>query len=100
MTGQSLTGNPMPVSNVMTNFGWEYVWHCHLLGHEENDMMRPLIMRKRAVADFDGDFKTDISVWRPGNGYWYILRSSDGGMTTTQWGGSYFNDVPVPPSSY
>ena len=29
------------ISNVMTNFGWEYVWHCHLLGHEENDMMRP-----------------------------------------------------------
>ncbi len=31
-------------SNVMTNFGWEYVWHCHLLGHEENDMMRPMSM--------------------------------------------------------
>jgi FtsP/CotA-like multicopper oxidase with cupredoxin domain len=30
--------------NIMTNFGWEYVWHCHLLGHEENDMMRPMIM--------------------------------------------------------
>ncbi len=29
--------------NVMTNFGWEYVWHCHLLGHEENDMMRPIV---------------------------------------------------------
>ena len=28
----------------MYNFGWEYVWHCHLLGHEENDMMRPLVM--------------------------------------------------------
>jgi hypothetical protein len=27
----------------MTNFGWEYVWHCHLLGHEENDMMRPFV---------------------------------------------------------
>jgi len=26
----------------MTNFGHEYVWHCHILGHEENDMMRPL----------------------------------------------------------
>lgn len=37
------TGNPMVVSNVMANFGWEYVWHCHLLGHEENDMMRPLV---------------------------------------------------------
>jgi FtsP/CotA-like multicopper oxidase with cupredoxin domain len=31
------------ITNVVTNFGWEYVWHCHLLGHEENDMMRPLI---------------------------------------------------------
>jgi FtsP/CotA-like multicopper oxidase with cupredoxin domain len=29
------------VTNVMTDYGWEYVWHCHLLGHEENDMMRP-----------------------------------------------------------
>lgn len=25
------------------NFGWEYMWHCHLLGHEENDMMRPIM---------------------------------------------------------
>jgi FtsP/CotA-like multicopper oxidase with cupredoxin domain len=38
-----LTGNPITVVNSMQNFGWEYVWHCHLLGHEENDMMRPII---------------------------------------------------------
>lgn len=36
--------NPAGISNVMTNYGWEYVWHCHLLGHEENDMMRPLVL--------------------------------------------------------
>src|SRR4051812_14917839 len=35
-------GNPVTVVNELTNFGWEYVWHCHLLGHEENDMMRPM----------------------------------------------------------
>ncbi len=35
-------GNPITVTNQMTNFGWEYVDHCHLLGHEENDMMRPM----------------------------------------------------------
>jgi hypothetical protein len=28
-----------------TNFGWEYVWHCHILGHEENDMMRPIMFQ-------------------------------------------------------
>jgi FtsP/CotA-like multicopper oxidase with cupredoxin domain len=37
--------NGTVVKNVMTDFGWEYVWHCHLLDHEENDMMRPLIFR-------------------------------------------------------
>ncbi|MCB2186806.1 MAG: multicopper oxidase domain-containing protein [Deltaproteobacteria bacterium] len=35
-------GNPVTVTNHMVNYGWEYVWHCHLLGHEENDMMRAL----------------------------------------------------------
>ena len=31
------------LSNFTNDFGWEYVWHCHLLGHEENDMMRPIV---------------------------------------------------------
>jgi FtsP/CotA-like multicopper oxidase with cupredoxin domain len=39
-----LTGGPITVTNAMTNFGHEYVWHCHILGHEENDMMRPLVL--------------------------------------------------------
>jgi spore coat protein A len=25
--------------------GHEYVWHCHILEHEEHDMMRPLIVQ-------------------------------------------------------
>jgi len=37
-------------ANVMTNFGWEYVWHCHLLGHEENDMMRPMVLNVAPAA--------------------------------------------------
>ncbi|MDP4090184.1 MAG: laccase, partial [Bacillota bacterium] len=37
-----MTGNPVTVTNKMYNFGWEYTWHCHILGHEENDMMRPI----------------------------------------------------------
>ena len=24
--------------------GYEYVWHCHILDHEEHDMMRPLVV--------------------------------------------------------
>ncbi len=36
------TGNPTVVTNARVNLGWEYVWHCHILGHEENDFMRPI----------------------------------------------------------
>ncbi len=32
--------NPATVVNHVINFGTEYMWHCHLLGHEENIMMR------------------------------------------------------------
>ena len=30
------------ITNIRVNFGWEYVWHCHILSHEEMDMMRPV----------------------------------------------------------
>jgi FtsP/CotA-like multicopper oxidase with cupredoxin domain len=33
--------NPLQ-TNQMFNFGSEYVWHCHILSHEENDMMRTM----------------------------------------------------------
>jgi FtsP/CotA-like multicopper oxidase with cupredoxin domain/fibronectin type 3 domain-containing protein len=37
-----LTGNAVTTLNQIVNFGWEYVWHCHILSHEEMDMMRPI----------------------------------------------------------
>jgi hypothetical protein len=30
------------ILNHYVNFGWEYVWHCHILAHEEMDMMHSL----------------------------------------------------------
>jgi hypothetical protein len=40
-----------PISNQIVNFGWEYVWHCHILSHEEMDMMRPVsVNAARALA--------------------------------------------------
>lgn len=41
------TGQPIipPILNELVNFGWEYVWHCHILSHEEMDMMRPIQFR-------------------------------------------------------
>jgi hypothetical protein len=48
--GTFMDANGAPVTNVVANFGWEYVWHCHLLGHEENDMMRPIVFQVSPAA--------------------------------------------------
>ncbi len=37
-------------SNQLTNFDNEYVWHCHILGHEENDFMRPFVFHPNVVV--------------------------------------------------
>jgi FtsP/CotA-like multicopper oxidase with cupredoxin domain len=41
---------PSRVTNQLADFDWEYVWHCHILGHEENDFMRPFVYTGLSVA--------------------------------------------------
>lgn len=55
-----------PTANAMTNFGHEYVWHCHILSHEENDMMRTTVMQV-PHNDFNADGTTDI-LWQKTDG--------------------------------
>lgn len=40
----------------------------------------------RTPFDFDGDGKTDVSVFRPSNGAWYLLRSSDNAFQAATFG--------------
>jgi hypothetical protein len=61
-------------TNVMANFGFEYVWHCHILSHEENDMMRSIVFK---VIDHIGVFS---------NGSWYLDQSGNGA-----WDGAPFD---------
>jgi hypothetical protein len=47
-------GNPTTITNNLTNFGWEYIWHCHILSHEENDMMRGIAFAVPPLAPVAG----------------------------------------------
>ena len=43
---------------------------------------------KKGFVDFDGDGKTDVSIFRPAAGEWWYLRSSDNGSGALQFGSS------------
>ena len=45
-------------------------------------------------ADYDGDKKADITMWRPATGQWLIINSTDGNARTLVLGAS--GDTPVP----
>jgi hypothetical protein len=54
----------------------------------------PLQCRRPKRADFDGDGKSDISVYRPSEGNWYLNRST-AGFTAINWGISTDRLVPA-----
>ena len=45
--------------------------------------------------DYDGDGRTDMAVYRPASGQWFLLKSSanNAAWTIFQWG--ILNDIPV-----
>jgi len=46
-------GEPVDIINHYVNFGWEYVFHCHILSHEEMDMMHAQVVGIAPAAPTD-----------------------------------------------
>ncbi len=119
-TGVDPSGQPVSVTNHLINFGWEYVWHCHLLGHEENIMMRPMAVGVAPAAPSGlgavGSAATATLTWTDNSRNetnWTIQRATSAGgpwttvatvdSTTGPATGGTINyiDTPVaPPGTY
>jgi PKD repeat protein/FtsP/CotA-like multicopper oxidase with cupredoxin domain len=81
-TGLDPSGGQAPVTNHLVNFGWEYVWHCHILGHEENDFMHPMsvaVAPKIPPSDLSADMKG--SEKSPN----VVLKWTDRSVSETNW---------------
>jgi FtsP/CotA-like multicopper oxidase with cupredoxin domain len=63
------------ILNHYVNFGWEYVWHCHILSHEEMDMMHSLVFAVPPKA------ATNLAV------------SAQGGRATLTWTDNSINET-------
>ncbi|MDD2856722.1 MAG: multicopper oxidase domain-containing protein, partial [Desulfuromonadaceae bacterium] len=73
------------VTNIMYDFGWEYVWHCHILSHEEMDMMRPIVLNY--TADLPPAFTASQAI--------------DGGNVVLNWiDPTPVSTIPADPETY
>jgi hypothetical protein len=63
-------------------------------GNTSDGPVAGIAVAKNRTADFDGDRRTDISVFRPDNGAWYIQKSNGSGYIITQFG--LATDIPTP----
>jgi FtsP/CotA-like multicopper oxidase with cupredoxin domain len=85
--------NPAPVINHLVNYGWEYVWHCHLLGHEEFDMMRAMsvaVAPSGAPTNLLAGNVSDATTPITGNTT-VFLAWTDNSRTETDWTVQRFN---------
>src|SRR5687767_1185715 len=57
---------------------------------------QPILVPRRAAFDFDGDGRSDISVFRPSDRVWYLQRSQ-AGFVAHQWG---LSDDKLVPADY
>jgi trimeric autotransporter adhesin len=80
-----------------TNAGYYYVVAGTSYGLASGDSNEAFVRLNSTtvVSDFDGDRRTDLTIFRPSNGFWYIVRSSTNNTQNVayQWGVS--TDIPV-----
>jgi FtsP/CotA-like multicopper oxidase with cupredoxin domain len=102
--------NTIPeILNHYVNFGWEYVWHCHILSHEEMDLMHSLVFAAppRAPSGLAASFPTTgatrvVLTWTDNStqeAQFTIQRATNSTFTSGLTTFTYVNPVTTAPSA-
>lgn len=79
---------------LLASFGEDEDGEMYVVGNSSANGTVEKVTRPKSSADFDGDARTDVSVFRPSTGTYYIFNSSNSSVTALNWGLN--GDVPVP----
>lgn len=80
-------------------FGYAFYPNTYFLAENKQALLNsgffsPFNLKPPKFVDYENDQKADVSVWRPSDNVWYVLRSSNNLPTFTSWGTA--NDIIVP----
>lgn len=76
-------------SRSITSFGEDEAGELYVVGSGAVDKL----LGSKTSADFDGDLKTDVGVYRPSTGNWHVLSSRSGAVSSTYFGQA--GDIPT-----
>lgn len=87
--GFAPNGEPIDIKNHYVNFGAEFVYHCHILSHEEMDMMHAVSLTLRPVKPDGLTFNAGTLSWTDqslSETAFVVQQSSDAGASWTAVG--------------
>ncbi|HSL30664.1 MAG TPA: fibronectin type III domain-containing protein [Anaerolineales bacterium] len=87
--GFAPNGEPIDIPNHYINFGAEFVYHCHILSHEEMDMMHAVSLTLRPVKPDGLTLNGSLLSWTDNSlseTRFVIEKSTDGGVSWTEIG--------------
>ena len=84
----------LDLPTLVSSFGEDEDGELYIVNYSSTVGTVAKVVRAKANADFNGDFKTDYTIYRPSTSVWYKINSATQALSTQQLGVT--GDIPTP----